>query len=71
MSEVLYRPKGVDGTTWSRIRKGWIEATESGRTVEARTQLASSIGMTFKRLQRWAKRCGWPGVQRHNRRTAL
>lgn len=66
-----FRPRGVDGSTWSRTRRAWIASTEArGRTRELRAELAASIGLSADTLGDWARRCGWPGIQRHNGRGA-
>lgn len=64
-----YRPAGVDGTQWSQARRDWIAAAEHrGQTEQLRTAIALRLGLSFERLRRWARRNGWPGMQRHNGR---
>lgn len=58
--EILYRPRGMDGTRWNDVRRRWNAAAElpEGSTA-ARRALAEELRMSFDTLQRYAKRCGW------------
>jgi hypothetical protein len=64
-----FRPAGVDGLTWSRIRREWNAAADHpGKSTQIRKAIAVSLGMTYERLGRWAKRCGWLRQQRNGMR---